>query len=1123
MKRSLLIICIALALCAVVFYGNMTGFVSGLIAGVGTETQEEDSGNTQNPTVDNNSQAPESDDKDNLDDSNVGDAGNIVTLTSLDVMYGALANEIIIGDNSDFSAILPANVKIASGATSLELTVSPIEADGSVTVKDGDILTSLDVHIEGISHDNSVPMLVKLGPVLAAGLKETEIKLFHTENGVAIPMTRVGTINNFEIHNQYTYDALTGEVCIFVASFSVFSAVQTSASVWDGESSDTSWYDEGASEFVLEDAADFIGFRNLVDAGTTFEGKTVKLGVDIDLNNALFDPIGFGYTCDIYTEGKDQNTAFMGIFDGQNHTVYNLYQNGWDLDEDKVNYSTYTYNTAGGGLFASIENATVKNLAVSGANIVFECIDMGIVVGLAQGTCHFENIVVTNSKIANYNRSTGGVVGEVCFGPYGTDTAKGYSHTFENITVDSSVKVSSLWGSFDTSCGGVIGGKWHGATVKMENVTVAAELDVFSDVTAAYQWYAYRRCGMLIGNTEQSSPKKAENAAANFLICKNVNVYYGDWVNYTYYEYENQDSGTGRNYPWVRAEAGEHNEAFSNPRYGVPTHDGEKVNGLDHATDYTPIVFGQLYGGGQGVYGCAEHVGVTVTNKISKEVYIDNNTGWENLKLYYWYKHGNDAWTTVVDGIDISDMETAAAGVYKISIPAYAHGFKIVADGGKECEFLVKNIAEDKRYYIQKDVIIPTSGSVKLEMETLDLSNSTIDTEDSLISSVGAGNVCVDVDRIYGYVPDTTIFRANVAVNAPCNIKISLCTWGGETALNTHTYKFGDIVINYEVVDVPTTEGAITLIGMVGVTEAGVYLFEFGGCTDFDYVLFEVEYDITIPDSGSIKLEMETFDLSKSDIETRQDFIDNGILPGNVRVDVDRIYGYVPDTTIFRANVAVTAPCNIKISLCTWGGETTLNAHTYKFGDTVINYEGAAIPGVNGVATIGTVGIVEAGSYLFEFGGCTDFDYVLFEVEYDITIPGSGSIKLEMEDLDLSKSDVETKKAFIDAGLSPGEVQIQQGRIFGYASGVTVFRALVEITASCNVKISLCTWGGTAPLYTHTYKLGDTVIDCETTIAPQATGTVSVIGAVEVTESGVYLFEFGGCNDFDYVLFEIVD
>ncbi len=35
----------------------------------------------------------------------------------------------------------------------------------------------------------------------------------------------------------------------------------------------------------------------------------------------------------------------------------------------------------------------------------------------------------TNANIANYNRYTGGVVGEVSYGFYGTDTSLGNSHT----------------------------------------------------------------------------------------------------------------------------------------------------------------------------------------------------------------------------------------------------------------------------------------------------------------------------------------------------------------------------------------------------------------------------------------------------------------------------------------------------------------------------------------------------------------------------------------------------------------------------------------------------------------------------------------------------------------------
>ncbi len=609
------------------------------------------------------------------------------TVAQLETVYGELASDFTIKHSNSVYAVLPAGVKLADGVTQLEFSGKTVETDSNITVGEGESAVSYDIHIEGIADDNTQPIQVYLGAILAKGLSDTSLKLYHE----GTLMTRVNRVEDFSLNNQYTYDSETGEVVIYVDNFSIFSAVAVTVDEWDG-TSDTTWYNENDTEFTLTTAEQFVGFRDLVDGGNTFEGKTVKLGTDIDLNKINFDPIGYNYD---HLGGK----VFKGTFDGQNHTVYNLYQNGWDLDPDKTNYSTYTYSTAGGGLFASIKNATVKNLAVSGANIVFECVDIGIVVGYAQGNCTFENIVVTDSKIANYQRYTGGVVGEVSGDP--ADSSVTGEHTFTNVVVDSSVKISSLWGDFDNACGGVIGGKWGNANVQMTNVIVAAEIDAFSDVTAAYQWYAYRRCGMLIGHTEQNSPKKALNAAADFLTCENVKVYYGDWVNYTYYEYENQDNATGRRYPWVRAEAGEHNSAFSNPRYGVPTHGGVKVTGLENSTDYTPIVFNQLYGGGQGVYGCSTHEGVTAFDlTTTKTIYIYNDQNSTDLKFEYWYRNGEDTWTTVVDAISMDRYEVYE-NVYKLELPEFVDGFEITtAQNTEGVTFTLSELKNGETYSV---------------------------------------------------------------------------------------------------------------------------------------------------------------------------------------------------------------------------------------------------------------------------------------------------------------------------------------------------------------------------------------------------------------------------------------
>ena len=589
------------------------------------------------------------------------------------LIYGTLASDVVIG-GTEMGALVPADVKVEAGASSLALSVKKVDE-----VLLSDALSTLDVHINGVALDNTVPMIVKLGAILEAGLGATELKLYHTENGVDNLMTRVNSPSDFAIHNQYYYNAETGEVTIYVASFSVFTAVKSSASVWDGEEVDYSWYNTTDKEFTLNSAAAFIGFRDIVDGKAegierdTFAGKTVTLGTDIDLNKKLFNPIGGGWA---YNGGK----TFNGTFDGGNHTIYNLRVNGWELDETGDKHSG---TSMGAGLFSSIHNATIRNLAVVGSELIVETTSIGIIAGDAQGKCTFENIVVSDATLGNYQMRNGGIVGDIYVIESDNVPEGEYSHTFTNIVVDSSVKLSSMWGDFDTGNGGVIGGKYGSAKVLMQNVIVAAELDVFSDVTAAYQWYAYRRCGMLVGYTGQNSPKQATNAAADFLTCENVSVYYGDWVNYTYYQFTNQDISWQSNYPWVRAQESDYNGPFSNVRYGNPVVGGVAINTPELAeankTGFAAITFNQLYGGGQGVYGTADHEkgGVTVHNTLTKTVYINNNLGWENLTLYYWFANGDDTWTTLIDGIKLTEEN----GVYRVDVPAYAYGFVILADG----------------------------------------------------------------------------------------------------------------------------------------------------------------------------------------------------------------------------------------------------------------------------------------------------------------------------------------------------------------------------------------------------------------------------------------------------------
>ena len=380
------------------------------------------------------------------------------------------------------------------------------------------------------------------------------------------------------------------------ASFALFGLTGLSATASTAEVEDAITEAKATGTFLADDeivigsAEELAAFAKLVDAGETFAGKTVKLGSDIDLANILFEPIG-SYRKDL---------AFKGTFDGQGHTISNMSQNTWELDNG------YYYGDLGLGLFGKVEDAVIKNLTVDAASISGESAICGAVAATAYGECKFENIKVTNSKVNDYQYYAGGIVG----------WASG-DHQYVGCNVDASTTIGGQWGDFGNANGGLIGGAGSSGTYYFKDCDVACRIDAVNDVVSAYQWYNYRNSGMLIGRTGHTETSDAvTNVAAPNVTCENVTVTYGDWANYTYCEF----AGTG--YPYVRVQAGVSVDAYSNVRYGHPTDANGNVvvddnhvhnDGEDH---HVLIVFDQLFGGPADQrycqYGVATHPGVTV-------------------------------------------------------------------------------------------------------------------------------------------------------------------------------------------------------------------------------------------------------------------------------------------------------------------------------------------------------------------------------------------------------------------------------------------------------------------------------------------------------------------------------
>lgn len=81
---------------------------------------------------------------------------------------------------------------------------------------------------------------------------------------------------------------------------------------WSG-ASNTSWYAPDLSAMTLFQPEDLAGLAKLVNEGNTFEGKTIYLSADVDLNNQEWTPVG-----------NKEETPFKGTFVGGGHQIKNL-------------------------------------------------------------------------------------------------------------------------------------------------------------------------------------------------------------------------------------------------------------------------------------------------------------------------------------------------------------------------------------------------------------------------------------------------------------------------------------------------------------------------------------------------------------------------------------------------------------------------------------------------------------------------------------------------------------------------------------------------------------------------------------------------------------------------------
>ena len=165
-----------------------------------------------------------------------------------------------------------------------------------------------------------------------------------------------------------------------------------SGSITDAESSNYT----ANSTFEISSLSEFNNFSESVAAGLTFAGKTVKLTAEVSGGHGSeIKPVGIK----INNNGNVSSCkAFSGTFDGQGHTISNVYFN------QSGSAVGHTVNWL--GIFCNLESATVKNLRVFAFRIVnysapLAGFQIGGIAGNASANSTIENCMVEDFAVTN--------------------------------------------------------------------------------------------------------------------------------------------------------------------------------------------------------------------------------------------------------------------------------------------------------------------------------------------------------------------------------------------------------------------------------------------------------------------------------------------------------------------------------------------------------------------------------------------------------------------------------------------------------------------------------------------------------------------------------------------------
>lgn len=353
--------------------------------------------------------------------------GYVAALIEAGIVGGVTANELAPQDN----------INRASTVTILDRAIGVYaDKDGmTVNAKDGELVLVVAKNVKVINAPEGTKIVVADG---ATGLTVNG-KSVSDDQTYIVPKTEPAKPSSSSSGGSVHTHAYT----TFVTDWSTMNTVKKC-------SCGATQTIENSNTYYIANDTDLKAFRNKVNAGEAFEGKTIELTKDISLAEE-WAPIGNGSRNGSTYTGK----AFKGIFDGKGKSISNV----------KITANTTDANDAI-GLFGVVDGGTVKNVTLN-VNINVANNELaGGAIGLLVNDGTAEKIHVTgNVKAAD---GVGGIVGRMLI--------SGTIKECLNEAVVNAAKDGS-------GSGGIVGKAYYTATGKTMNIQ---DCENRGSITAAY-------------------------------------------------------------------------------------------------------------------------------------------------------------------------------------------------------------------------------------------------------------------------------------------------------------------------------------------------------------------------------------------------------------------------------------------------------------------------------------------------------------------------------------------------------------------------------------------------------------------------------------------------------------